>query len=101
MSISTQYSKDNDTLRIHIRGRFDFHVHREFRKAYDNLQEIPAKFVIDLDGTEYMDSSALGMLLLLRERVGPDMCNIDIINANDVVKEILKISNFNQLFNIN
>ncbi len=49
---------------------------------------------------EYMDSSALGMLLLLRERAGGDNAQIDIVNCNPGPEKILKAANFNRLFNI-
>ena len=48
----------------------------------------------------YLDSSALGMLLLLRDHAGGDTANIKIVNCNPDVKKILTISNFEQLFSI-
>ena len=56
--------------------------------------------MIDMKGTSYLDSSALGMLLLLRDYAGGDDASISIVNANDDVKKILSISNFEQLFTI-
>jgi anti-anti-sigma factor len=50
--------------------------------------------------TTYLDSSALGMLLLLRDHAGGDTANIKIVNCNPDVKKILTISNFEQLFSI-
>jgi anti-anti-sigma factor len=51
-------------------------------------------------GTDYMDSSALGMLLLLRERVGNDKAEIAITHCNPEIRKIFKISNFDRLFKI-
>ena len=50
--------------------------------------------------TSYLDSSALGMLLLLRDHAGGDNAKIKIINCNSDVRKILSISNFEQLFTI-
>jgi anti-anti-sigma regulatory factor len=50
--------------------------------------------------TTYLDRSALGMLLLLRDHAGGDTANIKIMNCNPDVKKILTISNFEQLFSI-
>jgi anti-anti-sigma factor len=55
---------------------------------------------VDLRDATYLDSSALGMLLLLRDHAGGDGSNIHIINCNPDVKKILAISNFEQLFDI-
>jgi len=53
-----------------------------------------------LDSTEYLDSSALGMLLLLREHAGGESSNIRISKASPEVKKILEVANFEKLFNI-
>lgn len=87
-------------LSIKIQGRFDFSSHQQFREAYENLPQPPNQVVIDMEQTTYLDSSALGMLLLLRDFSGGDQANIAIVNSNDEVKKILSISNFEQLFDI-
>jgi len=102
MSLSTRISDDGTSVTIAISGRFDFGIHREFRNAYEKAEvKTPhPKFIVDLGGTEYMDSSALGMLLLLREHAGGDRSDVTIINCRPVIKEILDIANFDKLFTI-
>ena len=99
MSFSTQKSGDG-ILTINIQGRFDFSTHLEFRRCYEALSDEPACYRLDMGETTYLDSSALGMLLLLRDRAGGDKAAIEIINCNPDVKKILTISNFQQLFRI-
>ncbi|MNO07328.1 STAS domain protein [compost metagenome] len=55
---------------------------------------------MDLKGTTYLDSSALGMLLLLRDHAGGERAQIRLANCNPDVRKILAISNFEQLFQI-
>lgn len=100
MAISSQLSADGKELNIGIEGRFDFSSHQQFREAYENHQGTE-NYVIDMANTSYLDSSALGMLLLLRDYAGGDGASIQICNANPDVKKILEIANFNQLFTIN
>lgn len=86
---------------ITVPGRFDFSVHKQFRDAY---RETPGKgtvYRVDLGETEYMDSSALGMLLLLREHAGGDEARVSIENASEPVKKVLEIANFHRLFEVN
>ncbi|MDF1584744.1 MAG: STAS domain-containing protein, partial [Methyloprofundus sp.] len=87
-------------LQVKVSGRFDFSVHQDFR----TLSEVTAKGVgsitIDLGRTEYVDSSALGMLLVLRDKVGNQQNSIKIINARPDVKKILTIANFDKLFTV-
>lgn len=100
MAITTQVSDDQTTVRIGIDGRFDFSSHQEFCKAYEDLGFYPEQFIVDMQATTYLDSSALGMLLLLRDHAGGDHAKVSIINCNQDVRKILTISNFEQLFEI-
>jgi anti-anti-sigma regulatory factor len=45
-----------------------------------------------------MNSAALGMLLVLRERAGGDHAKITLKGFNDSLAEILQISRFDKLF---
>ena len=87
---------------IAINGRFDFSVHAEFRSAYEQLLKDGASpsITIDLAGAGYVDSSALGMLLILRDRLGCDRARQQIINCPDSVMDIFRVANFDQLFDI-
>jgi HptB-dependent secretion and biofilm anti anti-sigma factor len=95
MSVMAEQS-GSDTI-IKIVGRFDFNVHQEFRNAYEGAD---GDFVVDMSQTDYIDSSALGMLLLLREHAGGDKASIKITHTNEEIKKILTISNFQTMFNI-
>ncbi len=100
MDITTTRSDSEDALTIKVCGRFDFNAHSSFREAYESASPTPARFVIDLSEAEYLDSSALGMLLLLRDHAGSDAANISLVNCNQNVRKILSIASFEQLFDI-
>ena len=100
MSISASASDNGRALTINIEGRFDFSAHQDFRESYESADQSPEEYCVDMKGTTYLDSSALGMLLLLRDHAGGDSANIKIVNCNADVKKILTISNFEQLFSI-
>ncbi|MGP0174908.1 STAS domain-containing protein [Pseudomonas sp. NCHU5208] len=100
MSITSQASADGQELTITIRGRFDFASHQEFRDAYERVSITPKRYLVDLKETSYLDSSALGMLLLLRDHAGGDSAQIRLLNCSGDVRKILAISNFEQLFQI-
>lgn len=91
---------DNSQVMIKVEGRFDFSDHQAFREAYEGQNSLINKYVIDMSTASYLDSSALGMLLLLRDYAGGDNANIEIVHCNDDVKKILTISSFEQLFTI-
>lgn len=100
--ISTEVDHENSIIKINLPENFDFKIHREFRAAYEQSGNKNMNFIINMENTSYMDSSALGMLLLLREFTGNDTAieRVKIINVGDEVKEILRISKFEKLFEI-
>jgi len=98
MTITSQLSADGRELTIAISGRFDFNAHQAFRDAYQRQGASPQRYVVDLQGATYLDSSALGMLLLLRDHAGGDEADIRLLNCNVDVRKVLSVSNFEQLF---
>lgn len=100
MSITTMRTNDGNTLTIRIEGRFDFSSHQAFREAYEGNDAPVDDYLLDMKGTTYLDSSALGMLLLLRDHAGGDRAHVTLANCNNDVRRILTISNFGQLFRI-
>ena len=68
--MSIKFTAHEGQAKISVSDNFSFPVHREFRKACDEALEIEGntEIVVDLGGVRYMDSAALGMLLVLRER---------------------------------
>ncbi len=100
MAINVTESDDKQEVTIHVSGRFDFSCHHSFQQEYKNYPKGEKRFVLDLSATEYMDSSAMGMLLQLREHAINAERNVTLSNANESVRAILKIANFDKLFTI-
>ncbi|AJQ96323.1 STAS domain-containing protein [Gynuella sunshinyii] len=100
MTISSTLNSDGNELTIKIKGRFDFSAHQDFRQVYESTEPTVESYIVDMREASYLDSSALGMLLLLRDHAGGDKAQISIVNCNPDVKKILTISNFGQLFTI-
>lgn len=70
MAVTAMQSPDGATLTIKISDRFDFNVHAQLRAAYRSDGKRYTGYVVDLKDTTYMDSSALGMLLQIKEYAG-------------------------------
>ncbi|MFC1684338.1 STAS domain-containing protein [Pseudomonadota bacterium] len=100
MSITYSVSEDKRHVDIRVAGRFDFSSHQEFRDAYSQVNPATVSFNIDLSQTEYLDSAALGMLLVLRERAGGDKADIRLTGCNESVQQIMDITRFERLFSI-
>ncbi len=100
MPVQTTVSKDGGILTISIDGRFDYSVHKDFREAYANHSRARSAFKVDLRRAEYMDSSALGMLLLLKEHADKTNSTVTLHHAQPTVRKVLEIANFNNFFSI-
>lgn len=93
---------DGNSARLSLEGRFDFHSHRDFRTAYEAVlgQDGVRDIIIDFGRVDYLDSSALGMLLLLREKAEAGGRKVRLANLSGSVKQVLEIANFGKLFAI-
>ena len=100
MGVSTTVSEDGAKVTIAVAGKFDFQLYDEFRASYADTAGNGIEYIVDLSDTEYLDSSALGMLLLLREHVGGESSNIEITQASPEVRKILDVANFGKLFRL-
>ncbi len=100
MGIETRLDSASKTLTINISGRFDFAVHQQFRKATEQASTGVTNVMVDMTKVDYMDSSALGMLLVLRDKVGENKSAVHIKGAKLEVKKILEIANFDKLFTL-
>jgi len=97
---ATITTADNKTT-IRLQGRFDFNAHRDFREAVDtSLAAVGKSIVVDFGGVDYLDSSALGMLLMLRDRTKGAGREVRLTGCRGAVKQVLDIANFSKLFAI-
>jgi anti-anti-sigma regulatory factor len=53
-----------------------------------------------MDKVEYLDSSALGMMLLLKEKSGAMGKMIQIRGVRGVAQQVLEVANFHKIFDI-
>lgn len=100
MTITSESSQNGDVLTITVTGRFDFSSLQLFRNSYEKVEPKPQSYVIDLKSSDYLDSSALGMLLALRDYAGGDNASVSIVNCNPDVRKILVITKLDELFTL-
>jgi len=87
---------------VRLSGRFEFSAHREFRETIEAALQNKEfeEVVVDLADVSYVDSSALGMLLMLRERANAAKKKLSLANPRGIVKQALDIAHFEKLFSI-
>lgn len=100
MSLEKEISEDGKSMTIKMDEKFDFGKVQDFRMAYNTDNEKVTSITVDLSSTEYMDSSALGMLLNMQKSTSATVNTYNIVNCRPQVAKILKISRFDKKFNI-
>lgn len=100
--MQTNVTSSNGRSVIRLQGRFDFNAHRDFREAVGTSLADTAnrEVVVDLAEVDYLDSSALGMLLMLRDKAKASDRAVTLANCRGAVKQVLDIANFGKLFAI-
>lgn len=93
-------STEGPIQRIQVANRLDFAARDAFRHAADAATAAPQvrKIVVDLRNTAYIDSAALGMLLILRDKAVAAGKTVAIASVPGTVRDILRIANFEKLF---
>ena len=99
MTVSSRVSEEQGVVEIEVSGRFDFSLQKHFRDAYRDCSP-DMNYRVDLSKVDYLDSAALGMLLLLRQHAGDGKSSVTLCRPGAAVEKILKIANFDRIFDI-
>ncbi|MGJ8682688.1 STAS domain-containing protein [Paraglaciecola sp.] len=90
-----------DTKVLSLPERFDFSYNKTFSQQYQAIFNAPegiVKIVLDFSRVLYLDSSALGMMVLLQKKAKTAKINVAIRGAKSTAEDILKVANFNKLY---
>jgi anti-anti-sigma factor len=98
--MNVNVNNDQGRARLALKGRFDFTCHRGFKQAYEEALGATgvSEVVVDMREVDYLDSSALGMLLLLRDKGKAMNKQVSLANCAGTVRDVLRVANFDKLF---
>lgn len=100
MALETQLSADEKSFTIKMDEKFDFGKVQDFRQSYTDMPDSVKQIEVNLSETEYMDSSALGMLLNMQKTLKDSVSTFKITHCRPQVLKILTISRFDKKFDI-
>ncbi|MGE5502871.1 MAG: STAS domain-containing protein [Actinomycetota bacterium] len=90
-----------DVLDIRVGGRMTHADYREFREILGHINEgKPARVVFDLHGVEFVDSSALGMLLIVRDSAVQAGREIVLKGASGQVEKLIHVGKLSRYFTV-
>lgn len=85
--------------RIELAEAFDFHAVPAFRRCYESLDCSGLKsLTIDFGRTRYIDSAAMGALLVLQTHLQPHRVPIMLTCLSEQLYRIFDIARFDKLF---
>lgn len=90
------------TTELNLSGWFDFSSATKFRKAVRDClkHEAMRELVIDFGRLEYLDSLAMGALMVCREQLQKEGKPLVLANCKGLVLEALQLANFHKLFTL-
>jgi anti-sigma B factor antagonist len=94
-----QQSTQNDVTILRLLGRLDELATSKAERAFDSLTvDSRPKVVLDLGGVEYVSSSGLRVLLMLRRSIDKLKGDLKLCNLTPFVAEVFEISNLQNIF---
>ena len=93
MSIKSIFSADEQKLMIHTDSHFDFSEWVNFRNSYEEAPKMTHKFVVNMARTRTIDSSALSMLIVLKDYAQSRDSTFRIVDCWGVVRETFSLTN--------
>jgi anti-anti-sigma factor len=99
--MNVRVTSRDDTTHVSLEGRFVFDDRRTFTSAIDAaLAERTRNLIVDLSTLDYLDSAALGMLLILRDKAQAAKKPLALKRAPGPVDDILAVARFDRLFDL-
>ena len=88
-------------LLVQFLGLINYSARNEFHDLCDKISVQPDKCLIDLTKVSQMDSTGLGMLLMLKDHESLQHTEVIIkLGDNEEMEELLHFHNFEQLFTL-
>lgn len=92
--------KEGNSFEITPNNSFGLDNETMFKEKITNiLKNKPSNIFINLENIEYIDSTALGLMILAKKEANKQNCAITVITPKDEnVMSILKMTKFDEIF---
>jgi len=95
----TQKLSDGHVL-VHMEGRFDFGARKTFKDAMDQAIKDEMPIVLDLEQVSFVDSSALGLLVISHQNFKSKKIPLCLVNPQTYVRQVLDLANIGKMIPI-
>lgn len=90
----------SENTNILLPNRFDYGYHKEFQRLCEESieSELCKSIVLDFSRVEYLDSAALGMMMMWQKRAMTSNKKMMIKGAKGATAQILEMANMKRIF---
>ena len=82
---------------LRLDGRFDFGARKTFKEAVDSVSDEGQPVVLDLEKVTFVDSSALGLLVICHQNLKNKKIPFYLVNPQTYVKQVLDLANIGKM----
>lgn len=87
-------SNTDGAVVVRIEGRFEFSTRNEYKRLIGQIvQEGHRRLVLDLEGVTFLDSSALGLLLLTDQNFKLKKGSFSLVKPTGYVRQVIELAN--------
>ncbi len=99
MQISEQ--QDNSSVTLVLEGRFDFGARKTFKETVERLQQEGCTHIIlNMEAISFVDSSALGLLVIAHQNLKIKQAQLTIVNPQPYVRQVLDLANVPKMIQV-
>ena len=101
LKINKEYDKMNQSWVVEIIGELDILTSVDFKKDLnDLLDEMESNITLNCENLFYIDSTGLGVIIGILNRVKNNGYNINITNAQSNINKLIKISGLDKVIGV-
>jgi len=91
---------EDDIQTVKLVGDLDVYSEEDFKEFIEEKIDINKDLVFDLKDLDYLDSTGLGMFMLIYNKQKENGKSVKIINAKENIKKLFKITDLSDLFDM-
>jgi len=92
MQITEQ--QEDSVVVLELEGRIDFGARKVFKDTVERLQkEGCVHIIINLEHVSFVDSSALGLLVIAHQNLKTKQAQLSLVNPQPYVRQVLDLAN--------
>lgn len=91
---------EDDIQTVKLTGDLDVYSEEDFKSFIDEKIQTDKDVVFDLNDLDYLDSTGLGMFMIVYNMQKENGKSVKVINAKENIKKLFKITDLTALFDM-